>query len=464
MMLINCQPLPDRGWVDMHEDVTEKHRSDTRIRELAEFDALTGLANRHHFLERLNRALLEIETSGSFALFWLDLDHFKEVNDTFGHPAGDALLKAVCLRLTAAVRSTDLVARLGGDEFAILQTGRITNAGTALALANRLIETVSEPYQLFGQSVSIGVSIGIALAPLHGKTAEVLLKNGDIALYKAKAAGRGTAIIFEPDFENALKARRSIETELRRAVHSGELELHYQPILDLKLGQVTVCEALLRWHHPERGMIPPFEFIPIAEDIGVIGEIGAWALHEACRTASAWPPHVGVAVNLSATQFTTGDLCEIVADALRKSGLAPHRLELEVTETLLLGDEPGTHQTLSALAKSGVSIALDDFGTGYASLSYLRSFPFNKIKIDQTFVRDLPDRADCVAIVSAVANLARTLGMRTVAEGVETTAHLDLVTRAGCDEVQGYLFSRPVPAAELLERLSASESLFAHAA
>ncbi len=464
MMLINCQPLPDGGWVDVHEDVTEKHRTDTRIRELAEFDTLTGLANRHHFLEKLNDALSTLETKGGFALFWLDLDHFKEVNDTLGHPAGDAVLKAVSQRLKNVVRSTDIVARLGGDEFAILQSGRTIGADAAHTLANRLIEAVSEPYQIFGQSTTIGVSVGIALAPAHGSTADELLKNGDIALYKAKSAGRGTSVMFEHEFENKLKSRRSIETDLRRAVEAGELELHYQPILDLRLGRVTVCEALMRWRHAERGLVPPFEFIPIAEDIGVIAEFGAWALHEACRAATAWPGHVGVAVNLSATQFSTGDLCATVASALARSGLAPERLELEVTETLLLGDEPRTHQILSALSRSGVSIALDDFGTGYASLSYLRSFPFDKIKIDQTFVRDLPERADCVAIVSAVASLARTLGMRTVAEGVETIAHLDLVSSAGCDEVQGYLFSRPVPAAEILDRLHACETLLGKAA
>jgi diguanylate cyclase (GGDEF)-like protein len=464
MISINCQPLADGGWVDVHEDVTEKHRSEVRIRELAELDTLTGLANRHHFLERLNRALGETETEGSFALFWLDLDHFKEVNDSFGHPAGDALLKAVGMRLTAAVRATDFIARLGGDEFAILQTGASIDADAVNALARRLIDTVSEPYQIFGHAMSVGVSIGIALAPTHGTTADELIKNGDIALYKAKSAGRGASVIFEHHFENAMKARRSIEIDLRGAIQAGELELHYQPILDLRTGRVTMCEALLRWRHPDRGLVPPLDFIPVAEDIGVISEIGAWALHEACRTAQSWPDHIGVAVNLSATQFTKGNLGAIVADALAQSGLAPHRLELEVTETLLLADEPGTNQTLTALSQSGVSIALDDFGTGYASLSYLRSFPFDKIKIDQTFVRDLPDRANCVAIVSAIASLARTLGMRTVAEGVETTAHLDLVSRAGCDEVQGYLFSRPVPAAEIVDRLTACETVLACAA
>jgi diguanylate cyclase (GGDEF)-like protein len=464
MISVTCQPLADGGWVDVHEDVTEKHRSEKRIRELAEFDTLTGLATRHYFHERLNEVLETIEITGGFALFWLDLDHFKDVNDTHGHPAGDALLQAVSQRLTGAVRASDFVARLGGDEFAIIQCGPAVGKRAALALANRLIETISEPYQIAGQSVSVGVSIGISLAPEDGNSADDLLKNSDIALYKAKSAGRGQSVLFEPAFENAMKARRAIEADLKRALPMGELELHYQPILNLKNGRVTVCEALLRWRHPERGMIPPFEFIPIAESIGLIGEIGAWVLVEACRTAATWPAHVGVAVNLSAAQFGSRELLADVSDALKKSGLAPHRLELEVTETLLLEDDPATHQTLCTLSQSGVSIALDDFGTGYASLSYLRRFPFNKIKIDQTFVRDLPERSDCVAIVSAVANLARTLGMRTVAEGVETVAHLDLVTRAGCDEVQGYLFSRPVCAADIVERLAASEQVIARAA
>lgn len=452
---VSYQALADGGWVDLHEDVTEKRRAEWRISQLAHFDPLTGIANRHYFLEGLARALKTTPAGQSFAVLWLDLDRFKEVNDTLGHPAGDALLKLVSERLTSAVRSGDQVARLGGDEFAILQWGAAVGEAEAVALAGRVCRVLNAPFILAGHPVSIGVSIGIALAPVHGQTPEALIRNADIALYRAKADGRGTVVVFRSEFEQRLSARRRLEADLRDAAEQGHLELHYQPVIGLRDQGVWGCEALMRWHHPERGMVSPAEFIPLAEETGLIGLLGGFALRQACRDAATWPASMKVAVNLSAAQFMTVDLIGTVREALEAAGLPPSRLELEVTETLLLQDNAKTHEVLHELRQMGVSIALDDFGTGYASLSYLRSFPFDKIKIDQTFVRDLPDRPDCVAIVKAVCGLAATLGMRTVAEGVETAEHLARVMEAGCDDAQGYLFCRPVPAIEIVEFLAA---------
>lgn len=449
VIAVNCQPLASGGWVDVHEDVTEKQRSEERISQLACFDTLTGLSNRHHFLERVEAAFRDSADGRGFALQWLDLDRFKEVNDTLGHPAGDALLRQVAERLAASVRQDDVVARLGGDEFAILQKSGAVGAHEASVLARRLISTLSQPYQVLGNSVSIGASAGIALAPCHGTTPDDLFMNADLALYRAKTQGRGRFVFFEEGLQAEARERRQIETDLRRALEGNQLELHYQPIIDLGRRTVTGFEALLRWRHPERGPIPPAVFIPIAEEAGFIAELGAWVLQEACREASGWPGNVRVSVNLSAAHFAASDLGAVTFAALEASGLPPSRLDLEVTETLLLRESPKTNATLHELRNRGVGISLDDFGTGYASLSYLRSFPFDKIKIDQTFVRDLHERRDCVAIVRAVAELAKTLGMRTVAEGVETREHLELVAAAGCNEAQGYYFSRPVPASQV---------------
>ncbi len=452
---VSYQALDGGGWVDLHEDVTEKRRAEWRISQLAHFDPLTGIANRHYFLECLDRALKRAAAGEeTFAVLWLDLDRFKEVNDTLGHPAGDVLLKLVSERLTSAVRSGDQVARLGGDEFAILQWGAAVGETEALALAARVCDVLSAPFSIAGQTVSIGVSIGVALAPAHGDTADGLIRNADIALYQAKSAGRGTTIVFCHEFEHRISARRRLQTDLKTAAELGQMEMHYQPIVGLRHQGVLGCEALMRWRHAERGMVSPAEFIPLAEETGLIGDLGRFALRQACRDAVSWPVTMKVAVNLSAAQFVALDLVETVRNALLDAGLPATRLELEVTETLLLQDNARTTGILHELRGMGVSIALDDFGTGYASLSYLRSFPFDKIKIDQTFVRDLPDRPDCVAIVKAVCGLAATLGMTTVAEGVETAAHLARVKEAGCDEAQGYLFCRPVPADEVASFLA----------
>jgi diguanylate cyclase (GGDEF)-like protein len=454
------KPLPWGGWVALHEDITEHEAAAERVRRLASEDTLTGLANRHQFRERLDDATRRLTTGAGFALCAIDLDRFKEVNDTWGHPTGDSLLVAVGNRLRDTSRQGDVVARLGGDEFAIIQSGSPDEAA-ARAFATRILAALHEPFLVNGQKIEIGGSIGIALAPAHGSAASTLMKNADLALYRAKSSKRGTICLFDAEFQNQVQTRRALETDLAHAVERGELSLHYQPIVSMKTGRVSGCEALLRWRHPERGMVSPAEFIPLAEQTGLIDGIGAWALAEACRTAAGWPSHMTVAVNLSVAQFAGPSLAAIASEALAASGLAPERLELEVTETLLLGDDPGTLAVLHGLRDLGIAISLDDFGTGYSSLSHLRSFPFDKIKIDQSFVRELPQRRNCEAIVGAVARLASSLSMTTVAEGVETTDHLERVAAAGCDAVQGYLFSRPVPASEVLaviERIDASQS------
>ncbi len=349
------------------------------------------------------------------------------------------------------MRETDFVARLGGDEFAVIMRGMTTSAAAAASLAARIEKVVSRPCDVAGHPVTVGASIGIALAPESGATPGDLMKNADIALYRAKSDGRGGHVFFCSELEQKLHERRRLEIDLRGASAAGQLELHYQPIFDLGRRQVTACEALMRWTHPDLGAISPAVFIPLAEETGLIGPLGEWAIRQACQDAVQWPEHVSVAVNLSAAQFTSSNILAVADEALRTSGLSARRLEFEVTETLLLKDEPKTRETLHDLRLLGISIALDDFGTGYSSLSYLRSFPFDTIKIDQTFVRDLPDHRDSVAIVRAIADLAKTLGMRTIAEGVETLAHLEKVEAAGCDEAQGYYFSRPVPAGRILE-------------
>jgi diguanylate cyclase (GGDEF)-like protein len=445
IVLVSNQPLAGGGWVDIQEDITEKRLAEQKIDWLARHDALTEIANRHHFREQLENWFGALQPGTGFALHWIDLDHFKEINDTFGHPVGDALLKSVAKRLSKVLRGPDLVARLGGDEFAVLQAGVVREA-QATRLAKRLVRALSEPHQVLGHKVMSGASVGIALAPKHGASPEELMKHADLALYSAKTSGRGAYVTYRPEHSQATGNRRHLESDLRQALAKGELELYFQPIVGLRQTAVTSFEALMRWHHPELGDIEPREFIPIAEGSGIIVEIGAWALRQACKEATTWPEDIKVTVNLSAVQFDDENLFGTVTDALKDAGLEPHRLELEITESVLLRDEAKVHKVLHKLRDMGVQIALDDFGTAYASLSYLRSFPFDKIKIDRSFVRDLDgaQRSDCVAIIHAVAGLARQLQMSTVAEGVETLDHLNTVTMAGCD-VQGFYFSKPVP-------------------
>ncbi len=444
---VSLRPLESGGWVAIHEDVTERKVASQRIARMAREDALTGLANRFRFREALDS--LTAKDGSRFALLAIDLDRFKEVNDTLGHPIGDQLLIAVARRLCETVRKSDLVARLGGDEFAVVLDGAIDRASVE-AISLRIVEALHLPFQLASNRVEIGGTVGIALAPEDGADTGTLMKHADIALYRAKGEKRGTLVFFAPEMEGRMRARRQLEQDLQTAVADGGLELHYQPIVSLSSQRVTGCEALIRWRHPVHGMVSPAQFIPVAEETGAIIAIGAWALAQACRDAASWPHPLRVAVNLSVAQFSGPDLAEIAADALLASGLAPERLELEVTESLLLGHDNATLDALHKLKALGLSIALDDFGTGYSSLSHLRSFPFDKLKIDQSFVRDLTQRAACEAIVGAVARLAESLEMRTVAEGVETEEHLARVRAAGCHEVQGYLFSKPVPARELV--------------
>lgn len=464
VILVTNQPLADGGWVDIQEDITERRKAEEKISWLARHDPLTEIANRLHFREALENALQSAKPGHGFALHWIDLDRFKEVNDTLGHPVGDALLKSVAKRLVAVVREGDVVARLGGDEFAVLQAGG-GEPGHAEKLAQRILRALTEAHCALGQKVSCGASIGIALAPVHGSNAEDLLKCADLALYSAKSAGRGVIAFYEPGRQQVDATRRQLEGDMRAAVDEKQLELYYQPIVDFKKQAVAGFEALMRWHHPTFGTIAPEDFIPLAEETGAIVEMGAWALRRACSEATRWPASIRVTVNLSAVQFERGNLYQAVLTALEESGLAPQRLELEITEGVLLRDEAKTHEVLHNLRALGVRISLDDFGTAYASLSYLRSFPFDKIKIDRSFVRDLDfaKRNDCLAIIHAVSGLAHQMQMSTVAEGIETLDHAETVMAAGCNELQGFYFSKPVPAGEVDQVLAQCHAKFERA-
>ena len=446
------RPMLSGGWVATHEDVTEQRRTEARIAHMARHDALTGLPNRLLFREQMDKALALIHRGEVIAVHCLDLDNFKSVNDTLGHSVGDALLRAVTQRLVGCVRDQDAIARLGGDEFAIIQ--KVVDApDDASALAQRIIAAVSEPYDLEAHQVLIGVSIGIAVAPADGQEADDLLKNADLALYRSKAEGRGAFCFFEPEMDAKMQARRSLELELRRALPRGEYELHFQPIVQAQTGEISVCEALIRWRHPERGLIAPAEFIPVLEETAQIIPVGEWAIEEACRHAAQWPNTVRVAVNISPLQFKSPNLPLVVSRALGRAGLPPSRLEIEITESVLLEDNANAHAVLKALKALGVKIAMDDFGTGYSSLSYLRSFPFDKIKIDRSFIADLSSSRDSIAIVRAVTSLGLSLGVSTTAEGVETQEQFDRLRDEGCTEVQGYFFSAPRPADQILSLL-----------
>ena len=419
---------------------------------MAHYDALTDLPNRVTFYERVETVLSQLRRSESIAVLSLDLDHFKNVNDTLGHPIGDLLLKAAADRMRSCVRSEDLVARLGGDEFAIVQVPS-TQSSDVNALAARLIECVGAPYDLDGHQVIVGTSVGIAIAPGDGDKPDQLMKNADLALYRAKADGGGVYRFFELEMDARMRARRALELDLHKAIVNGEFELYYQPVIDVKTGQITCCEALVRWHHPERGMIPPLEFIPVAEETGLIVPLGEWVLRQACAEAAGWPKHVAVAVNVSPAQFKSRNLVPTVINALAASGLPAGRLELEITELVLMQETEGAIGILQQFHALGIRVAMDDFGTGYSSLGYLRSFPFDRIKIDQSFIHDLSTKDDSIAIIRAVVGLSSSLGIRTTAEGVETEEQLARLTSEGCSEAQGFLFSRPKPAADVARML-----------
>jgi diguanylate cyclase (GGDEF)-like protein len=441
----------------LESEITERKQTEARVRYMAQHDALTGLSNRAHFRDQLIRALGRMdEDRGSLALLFADLDHFKLINDTLGHRIGDLLLIAIGERLKNSVDKHDTVARLGGDEFAIIHVPKEPPEGAA-HLADRIMAAIDQPYDIEGQRLRLGCSIGIALAPEDGNDPDVLLSNADLALYRAKAEGRGVRRSFEPEMNARAQARRTLEADLRRALHAGQFELYYQPLCNLSSGRITGLEALLRWNHPERGIIPPADFISLAEEIGLITPIGDWVLREACSAASYWPAHISLSLNLSAVQFRGGSLVQNVMNALAMSGLSAGRLELEITETTLLDDNKKTMQALHQLQSIGARIVMDDFGTGYSSLSYLRKFPFDKIKIDRSFVRELPADNDSSAIVRSIINLANSIGMATTAEGVETEAQRAYLQGEGCTEAQGFLISRPLPAADLRVLLARSE-------
>jgi diguanylate cyclase (GGDEF)-like protein/PAS domain S-box-containing protein len=430
-------------------DVTERRKAEAKISYMAHHDALTDLPNRLMFQQRLQHTVEQCNrTDRKAAVLCVDLDMFKSVNDSFGHPIGDRLLQQVAQRLKSALGASDLAARLGGDEFALIldPISEPTEVGDR---ATRLISALSAPYDVDGLELTVGASIGIAIAPLDGDSSEALLKNADMALYRAKADGGGAHHFFEMEMDRQAQLRRTLEADLRHALSHGEFELHYQPLVNLSADRITSFEALLRWPHPVRGMVSPAEFIPVAEDIGLIVPLGEWVLRTACADAAQWPADVSVAVNLSPVQFKSKNLVPSVIGALAHSRLPADRLELEITESVLLAETDANLQTLHQLRELGVRISMDDFGTGYSSLSYLRSFPFDKIKIDRSFIRDLPDRADCIAIVRAISGLARSLSIATTAEGVETREQLEQLRAEGCTEVQGFLFSPARPASSV---------------
>jgi diguanylate cyclase (GGDEF)-like protein/PAS domain S-box-containing protein len=458
--LVTSRRLAVRGYngvplyiVSVVEDVTERKRAEERIAHLASYDSLTDLPNRMLFRQRLEEALKWLHRGDRAAVLYLDLDFFKHVNDSLGHPVGDELLKSVAERLRGCVGPEDTVARLGGDEFAIIQLG-ITEPTDTTALANRIFDALRAPYDLHGHQLVAGVSIGIAIAPDDGREPDQLLKNADLALYGAKADGRGAYRFFEPEMDARMKARRVLEEDLRKALARGEFELHYQPLLDLQTDRIVACEALIRWIHPHRGLIPPGEFIPLAEETGLIMPIGEWVLRQACADAAGWPRDVKLAVNLSAAQFKTPSLSRLVIGALAAAGLPPGNLELEITESVLIQSSAAVSSTLRELHGLGVRFAMDDFGTGYSSLSYLRNFPLDKIKIDRSFVSDLTGEEASGSIVRAIIGLARSLDMTTVAEGVETEEQLAALRAAGCTEIQGFLLSPPLRLPQLLRMIA----------
>ncbi len=444
----------DGGWVATYDDVTERLKAERQISFMARHDTLTRLPNRMFFAERVDDALKRLGRGEGFAVLCLDLDRFKQVNDSLGHPAGDELLRQAAARLEACVREVDTVCRLGGDEFAIVQCG-IARDEDAAVLAKRVIAAMGEPMHIDGRPVSVGVSVGVAMAPRDGTSRLTLMKNADAALYRAKEEGRGMWRCFEPGMDARLQARNALEVDLQHALVGDQFEVYYQPLYDVAEGQIGGFEALVRWHHPTRGMVSPAEFIPVAEEMGLIVSLGEWVLGRACREARNWPSHVKVAVNVSSAQFKGPGLIRAVSDALAAGGLTPSRLELEITETVLLSDGSATLEVLHGLKRMGVRLAMDDFGTGFSSLNYLLSFPFDKIKIDQSFVRSLEQRDEARTIVRTMIQLGRSLGMRVTAEGVETREQLDRLSRDGCDEIQGYYFSKPVPAHALPELLKA---------
>ncbi|MGX7742828.1 bifunctional diguanylate cyclase/phosphodiesterase [Rhodopseudomonas parapalustris] len=453
-ILIMREPIQGGGWVMTHEEITERKRADSRIHHLAHYDDLTGLPNRSSFRAHLGAALDAIEPGDPLALLYIDIDEFKIVNDTLGHPVGDQLLKSIADRLLRCVGPNDYVARLGGDEFAVVTT----DAGAVRELVATLQHALRETFDCAGHMISPDASIGIALAPDHAGEVDELIAKADLALYAAKSEGRHTYRFFMPEMDVKAKARHELATELRRALAERSFQLHFQPLVDLNSGAVAGCEALLRWQHPVRGFVSPAEFIPLAEDIGLIEELGEWVLDQACGVAVGWPATMTVAVNVSPIQFRRSTFPLKVAATLARTGLPAHRLELEITEALLLQDTESTLAILNQLRSLGVKIALDDFGTGYSSLRYLHRFPIDKIKIDKSFVDTLTAEAGSAAIVRAIVQIAAAGNKTTLAEGVETAEQRDLLRQLGCQQMQGYLFSPALPADALARLIAGTET------
>ena len=461
VIAINHQRMDNGGWVAVHQDITAQKRVEAELAHMARYDALTGLANRALFLEKVDEALARMASHGEpFSVLMLDLDRFKAVNDSLGHAIGDSLLKAVGDRLRRLVRELDVVARLGGDEFAVIQIADMNQRDQATVLANRVLSGITEPYDIDGRKIVIGTSIGITLAPQDAEDADALVRHADLALYKAKSEGRNRYRFFETAMEAEARNRRELEEDMRRALLRNEFELHYQTVIDIGRRECCGAEALVRWRHPERGLLFPDQFIGLAEESGLIMPLGGWILRRACADAAKWPSHLKIAVNLSAVQLKQSNLMSVLKSALTESGLDPGRLELEITETVLVEKNEENLAVLHEIKNLGVSIILDDFGTGYSSMRYLQMFPFDKIKIDKSFIQSMTTHSDSAAIVCAVTGLGRSLDIETTAEGVETAEQLQFLRTAGCQLGQGYLFSRPVPLAALtFERPEALRSV-----
>jgi diguanylate cyclase (GGDEF)-like protein len=450
IIAITHQEMDGGGWVTVHQDITAQKRAEAELAHMARYDALTGLSNRTMFLEQVDKALQLLVRQGTpFSILMLDLDRFKVVNDSLGHAIGDSLLRAVGDRLRRLVRDIDVVARLGGDEFAIIQIGDMSQRDQATILANRILSIITEPDDIDGRKIVIGTSIGITLAPQDAEEADALIRRADFALYKAKSEGRSRYRFFEATMETEARERRDLEEDMRVALLRDEFELHYQTVVDMEQRRCCGAEALVRWRHPERGLLFPDRFIGLAEDSGLIVPLGEWILRRACTDAAKWPSHLTIAVNMSPAQIKQGNLIEVLSATLRETGLEPSRLELEITETVLMEKSEENLAILHQIKNLGVSIILDDFGIGYSSMRYLQMFPFDKIKIDKSFTQSMMTHADSAAIVSAITGLGRALDIETTAEGVETAEQLVFLRTAGCRFAQGYLFSRPVPLASL---------------
>ena len=454
-LALTFHPMADGGSVVLFEDITDRKMAEAKINQLARYDSLTGLPNRALFRDQMDASVTNLKRRGAFAIHFIDLDEFKPVNDTLGHPCGDELLCAVAERLRNAVRGSDIVARFAGDEFVILQYP-LGHPKEAAALAERLVAAVAEPFQISGHEVVIGASIGIALAPRDGTDADLLLKNADMALYRAKSDGRRAWRFFEHGMDVMAQARRNLQLDLRNALGSNAFKIHYQPLLNLHSNRITTCEALLRWPHPLRGAISPAEFIPVAEEMGLIVDIGAYVLREACMECAKWPGDIGVAVNMSPIQFRTGNVAEVVREALAAAQLPASRLEIEITESVFLNDTELTRHWLQELQEMGVRISLDDFGTGYSSLAYLHSYPLNKVKIDRSFLQGVDKSERSLSLLYGVARLSADLGMSVVVEGIETEDQFNLIAREkNVDEVQGFLIGMPMPATDIRKMLLA---------